>query len=380
MPLSRGGSFSSLNYRPISTKGVDHFRGGIVRKKSTSPATVDDWSFSYAKNEFEGGVRDHSPHRRAALPSPRAVPRWSFHGRVLPSELTALDSPVGRRMLLESLLPSDDCGGGPPPPSAYYPLSQSFLTQSSPAACGPATLAMILNALRIDPGVLLFGGWRFYDESVVMGRCCVDMETMEANGITLEQFAALARCNGVTVSLRRPAEEGEDGGGGLRQFRADLREHLQRTDAFVVLSFSRSALGQTGDGHFSPAGAYHAPTDSVLVFDVARFKYGAYWVNLEALYESMMPQDPVTGRSRGWFLIEAPDGEASVTEKGEMDNLRRSPRCFSESKRPGEVVMKMVDPADTQHGGSVEVCPVGKFKIEYCPSYMQRRYGSNRGK
>ena len=37
------------------------------------------------------------------------------------------------------------------------------------------------------------------------------------------------------------------------------------------------ALLQTGDGHFSPVAGYHAGTDSVLVLDVARFKYPPYW-------------------------------------------------------------------------------------------------------
>jgi glutathione gamma-glutamylcysteinyltransferase len=44
----------------------------------------------------------------------------------------------------------------------------------------------------------------------------------------------------------------------------------------VVFSFCRTTLQQTGDGHFSPLGAYHAPTDSVLIIVVARFKYPYY--------------------------------------------------------------------------------------------------------
>ena len=38
----------------------------------------------------------------------------------------------------------------------------------------------------------------------------------------------------------------------------------------MIVSYSRKALGQTGDGHYSPIGGYHSATDQVLVLDVAR--------------------------------------------------------------------------------------------------------------
>lgn len=41
--------------------------------------------------------------------------------------------------------------------------------------------------------------------------------------------------------------------------------------------FYRTSLGQTGTGHFSPAAAYHKPSDSALILDIARFKQPPYW-------------------------------------------------------------------------------------------------------
>ena len=41
---------------------------------------------------------------------------------------------------------------------------------------------------------------------------------------------------------------------------------------FVVASYDRRSLGQTGTGHFSPIAAYEKSSDSVLILDVARFK------------------------------------------------------------------------------------------------------------
>ena len=42
----------------------------------------------------------------------------------------------------------------------------------------------------------------------------------------------------------------------------------------MIVSYSRKALGQTGDGHYSPIGGYHAATDQVLILDVARCASG----------------------------------------------------------------------------------------------------------
>jgi len=62
-------------------------------------------------------------------------------------------------------------------------------------------------------------------------------------------------------------------------------------------------LGQTGDGHFSPIGGYHAAKDLVLILDVARFKYPPHWVPLPLLHAALQPHDPATGKARGYLLL-----------------------------------------------------------------------------
>ena len=44
----------------------------------------------------------------------------------------------------------------------YFPLAAQFTTQADPAFCGLGTLAMVLNALNIDPGRVWKGPWRWY--------------------------------------------------------------------------------------------------------------------------------------------------------------------------------------------------------------------------
>ena len=143
----------------------------------------------------------------------------------------------------------------------------------------------------------------------------------------------------------------------LDEFRSDIKRILQQPsgdergprdarNSVVVTSFSRTALGQTGDGHFSPLAAYHEATDQVLLLDVARFKYAPYWVSVTSLYCSMIPVDAATDKSRGWFIMHPP-----------------SKRCghllSREDRRPAEVVPLV---------GERNACPVGTVKIDFCPA------------
>lgn len=59
---------------------------------------------------------------------------------------------------------------------------------------------------------------------------------------------------------------------------------------------------QTGSGHFSPIGGYHARRDMALILDVARFKYPPHWIPLTLLWEAMNTIDEATGCYRGYAL------------------------------------------------------------------------------
>lgn len=83
----------------------------------------------------------------------------------------------------------------------------------------------------------------------------------------------------------------------------------------MAVSYSRSALGQTGSGHFSPIGGYSSYNGGyALVLDVARFKYPSYWVPLEALYGSLRPVDLVTKQPRGYSLLRKQDVGAKADD------------------------------------------------------------------
>jgi len=270
---------------------------------------------------------------------------------------------------------------------------------------------MCLNALCIDPNIRWRGGWRFYgSEDVLLDRCCFSAERIRRKGIILEDFCRLGRCHGLTIDLKRPTSmdrtsylypslsssdkkntnsnksyyngNGNGNGNGndnkkdidsdiingvyttndeennnsfsLDDFRRDVRSILSDTiskyNPILVVSFSRSALNQTGDGHFSPIGAYHEESDTVLVLDVARFKYAPYWVSVTDLYRSMQEKDSVTKKPRGWFRLSPPKNHNNCSMH---DDCRHG-----ENLRPVEFVPKM--------GDDREACPIGAIKVHFC--------------
>ena len=271
---------------------------------------------------------------------------------------------------------------------SYFPLSSHLINQSDPAYCGVTTLLVVLNAMSIDPNVRWRGGWRFFgDEEMLLERCCLDAERVRREGVSLEQFAGLSRCQGARYDLKRPIDgDGgrRDGGAasgiGLEEFRRDVVNAVRspprpddesdgdrdgfadivgaqdRPDgggSFLVTSFARSSISQTGEGHFSPVAAYHRPSDACLVLDVARFKYSPYWVPVGDLYDAMVPEDDATGKSRGWMVMYPPGGSSRSRRKdSEMSKEQY------EGKRPAEGV--------PLSGTGERLCPVERIKIDYC--------------
>lgn len=162
------------------------------------------------------------------------------------------------------------------------------------ADCGPGTLAMVLNALALDPKRLWKGNWRWFSEEM-LETCDIRKPTSEPLagvdqvGLSFEEFLFLAECNGAHVRAFRDNES------SLGKFRAAIATATTRTDLHVVASFSRKVLGQTGSGHYSPIGGYHAELDLALVLDVARFKYPPYWAPVELLWKAVCDVDEQTG-------------------------------------------------------------------------------------
>jgi hypothetical protein len=131
--------------------------------------------------------------------------------------------------------------------------------------------------------------------------CCSPLEVVRLEGLTLDDFACEARCNGAKVSVTRILNPEDDA--DVAKFREDVKEVCKSSEKKLVISYNRSTLLQTGTGHFSPIGGYHEKSDHVLILDVARFKYPPHWVPLPLLVKSMSTIDPATGLTRGYVVM-----------------------------------------------------------------------------
>lgn len=212
----------------------------------------------------------------------------SFYRRALPPPCVAFASPEGRHLFREALAEGTMEG--------FFPLAEQFHTQAEPAFCGLGTLVVVLNAMAIDPGREWRGPWRWFGEEML--DCCRPLDAVRREGLTLDQLACLARCNGAAVSVHRGDALDL---AGLREL--VLAAATSPEGPYLVAGYARRTLGQTGDGHYSPIGGYHRGRDLALVLDVARFKYPPHWVPIELLHTALQPRDAATDRPRGCLVL-----------------------------------------------------------------------------
>eukprot|EP01041_Mallomonas_annulata_P007168 gene7168-14598_t len=227
----------------------------------------------------------------------------TFHKRPLPKSLIALSSPQGKALFKEALASGYM--------ESFFPLSEQFITQSDPSFCSLSSLAMVLNALNHDPKKIWKGVWRWISEETLQCEtteiCGHSLDKIKKDGVHFDEFEHIARCHGVRIHSYRAgnALHSEYCKENLELFRLHTKESCRKdtADQFIVVNFSRKSIAQTGDGHFSPIGGYHAEKDLVLIMDVARFKYPPFWVPLTDLWQSMSFHDKTTGIPRGYFII-----------------------------------------------------------------------------
>lgn len=180
----------------------------------------------------------------------------------------------------------------------FFPLMESYNTQSAPAFCGLASLSMAMNALLIDPGRTWSGVWRWFDDSML--DCCDPLEVIKLKGVTLPKLHCLAKCNGAVSKLTYGPDI------DVNAFRELVIRCCSIEDGeqmILIASYSRQALNQTGSGHFSPIGAYNRERDMALILDTARFKFPPHWVPLESLHAAMLENDMDTMKPRGFLTI-----------------------------------------------------------------------------
>ncbi|CAH8469390.1 unnamed protein product [Heterobilharzia americana] len=260
----------------------------LLRRKSYSfrnPMSLITKSNCLLNKPFQTvpAVHDASQLQTASIPRVQ-----EFYRRPLPRHCISFSSSEGKRIFREALLSGHM--------ETYFCLASQFCTQEEPSYCGLASLVMVLNALGLDPGRVWKSPWRWYHESMLT--CCLPHDVL-TKGITLDEFVRIARCYGLDVDLHRISHDSS-----LAHFRDVLVKMTSgSSEGYLVVCYSRSALGQTGTGHFAPIGGYHPQRELVFLFDTARFKYPPHWVSLTKLWSSMNQVDPDTQLPRGFVVL-----------------------------------------------------------------------------
>nr|CAH8832843.1 unnamed protein product [Trichobilharzia regenti] len=307
---------SPESFKPSTLKTFWSSRGGILRKLSQlyeyvlvfrQKSHLFHTSMSLVK---KSNYLVHNPtqnvsvvHDAAQLQNVARI--QEFYRRPLPRHCISFSSPEGKRIFREALLSGHM--------ETYFCLASQFCTQEEPSYCGLASLVMVLNALGLDPGRVWKSPWRWYHESMLT--CCLPQDVL-TKGITLDDFVKIGRCYGLDVDLHRVSSENS-----LSHFREMVTKMTSGlSEGYLVVCYSRSALGQTGTGHFAPVGGYHPQRELVFLFDTARFKYPPHWVSLTKLWESMNQVDPATQLPRGFVVLRKatiPVSSEQITEAQE---------------------------------------------------------------
>lgn len=205
----------------------------------------------------------------------------------VPGHLIALPSPEGVAMLAASR-----------PIGGYLRLSPHYEPQLSPKFCGPATLAICLNALGLLPPATADPVRpRFTQANVFTPRteAVRARHKVEREGMGLTVFAEFAAAHGGRPEARFAGDE------SLEAFRSLAREVLADARRCMAVNYFRPALGQEGKGHTSPLAAYDAASDRFLVLDVSRVRYPPVWVRAEDLFAAMNTR--AGANTRGFAIV-----------------------------------------------------------------------------
>lgn len=208
-------------------------------------------------------------------------------------ELIYLTTDAGEERLLEAELNRD-----------YFPLASYLEFEQIVTFCGPATVAAVANSLDIArPSPDRLYPWTLFTQDLLFNDANQKLKPyamVEHEGLTLAELDTFIENLGMTAEHHFADETPVDA------LRAAIKSTLADRDSRFIANYSRKALPQEGDGHISPVAAYDEATDSVLILDVAKYKYPPVWVTVETLHAGMMMTDSGSNRSRGFVVVSAP--------------------------------------------------------------------------
>ena len=188
-----------------------------------------------------------------------------------------------------------------PADADYWQLIPTFAVQSTQSYCSVASAITVLNAMPIkkpvDPAYAPYAYFtqsNFFTPEVTK---VISPQTVLAMGMTREQMAETMALHGVKTSTIAGDTLSDD------SLRTLLQKALGDDGQFVLANYLRATLHQVGGGHWSVLAAFDAQSDSVLILDVAKYKYAPVWVNIDTLRQTIATIDSASNKARGLVIV-----------------------------------------------------------------------------
>lgn len=184
----------------------------------------------------------------------------------------------------------------------YFSIASYVDTQEKTTFCGISSMAAALNSLpnMVRPITPELAPHPFFTEESIFNEATTKIKSRDdvlKGGLTLEQIQQYLNAFGANPKIYYGSDLTVD------QLRKIVKSTLANPHQRAMVDFDRKVLNQAGSGHFSPIGAYDSKSDSVLILDVAKFKYPPFWVKTGDLLSSLKTIDSDSGRSRGIVQI-----------------------------------------------------------------------------
>ena len=184
----------------------------------------------------------------------------------------------------------------------YFSLASYVDTQERLTFCGISSMAAALNSLptMVRPITPELAPHPFFTEESIFTEATTKVKSRDdvlKGGLTLDQIRQYLAALGANPKIYYGSDLSVD------ELRKIIKSSLANPNQRVMAVFDRKVLNQLGSGHFSPIGAYDSKSDSVLILDVAKFKYPPFWVKTSDLLASLKTIDPDSGKSRGIVQI-----------------------------------------------------------------------------
>jgi hypothetical protein len=186
----------------------------------------------------------------------------------------------------------------------YFAIASYVDTQELLTFCGISSMAAALNSLptMARPITPELAPHPFFTEESIFTDLTTKIKSRDEvlkGGLTLEQVHQYLIALGANPNIYYGSDL------SVNLLRDLIKSSLGNPNQRIMADFDRKVLNQMGSGHLSPIGAYDSESDSVLILDVAKFKYPPFWVRTSDLLASLQEIDPDSGKSRGIAQITA---------------------------------------------------------------------------